>query len=112
MKINFKQAEIVAALKQYVSQQGINLEGKDVTIDFTAGRGQTGISADISIENAPAQAIAVAAIDKAKAPAMPAVKDGPAAPAAADKPADKPLDADAVPAQAAEGVKAGTSLFA
>lgn len=49
MNINLKQPEIIAALKLFVSQQGINLKGKDVAIKFTAGRGDTGLSADIII---------------------------------------------------------------
>ena len=52
MQINLKQSEIVEALKQYVSRQGINLAGKDVAIAFTAGRKESGISAEISIEDA------------------------------------------------------------
>lgn len=51
MIINLKQAEIVAALKLYINQQGINLAGKTVTIDFTAGRKESGLSAEINIED-------------------------------------------------------------
>lgn len=49
MQINLKQPEIKKALELYVSQQGIQLMGKDVTIKFTAGRGETGLTADILI---------------------------------------------------------------
>lgn len=52
MQINLKQAEIVLALRAYVVAQGINLTGKDVEISFTAGRRESGISADITIEDA------------------------------------------------------------
>lgn len=52
MQISLKQSEIEAALKQYIVQQGINLAGKDVEIAFTAGRKETGLSADINIEDA------------------------------------------------------------
>lgn len=52
MQIQLKQNEIVAALKQYISSQGINLAGKEVTISFTAGRKEAGITADLSIEEA------------------------------------------------------------
>jgi hypothetical protein len=52
MQINLKQAEIVQALRAYVVAQGINLTGKDVDISFTAGRRESGISADITIEDA------------------------------------------------------------
>ena len=52
MQISLKQSEIVAALKAYVVQQGFNLAGKTVSIDFTAGRKESGITADIDIEDA------------------------------------------------------------
>lgn len=52
MQIQLKQNEIVAALKQYIANQGINLAGKDVTISFTAGRKEAGITADLVIEDA------------------------------------------------------------
>ena len=51
MQIQLKQSEIIAALKQYIANQGIVIAGKTVDIRFTAGRGQTGLSADISIED-------------------------------------------------------------
>lgn len=52
MQINLKQVEIQAALKQYITAQGINLAGKEVEITFTAGRKEGGLTADISIEDA------------------------------------------------------------
>lgn len=52
MQIHLKQPEIITALKQYISQQGINLTGKHVSISFTAGRKDTGVSADLNIEDA------------------------------------------------------------
>lgn len=51
MLIQLKQSEIMAALKQYIVQQGINLSNKDVKITFTAGRKESGISADVDIED-------------------------------------------------------------
>lgn len=51
MQINLKQSEIEVALKNYIAHQGISLSGKDVSISFTAGRKEAGISADISIED-------------------------------------------------------------
>ena len=51
MQINLKQAEIIAALKQYIAGQGISLQGKSVEMAFTAGRGVAGISVEISIED-------------------------------------------------------------
>ena len=51
MNIQLKQYEIEAALKGYVTQQGINLAGKQVNIAFTAGRKESGISAELVIED-------------------------------------------------------------
>ena len=51
MNIQLKQNEIEAALKGYVTQQGINLAGKQVNIAFTAGRKESGISAELVIED-------------------------------------------------------------
>lgn len=51
MQIQLKQAEIVTALKQYISSQGINLQNKTVNISFTAGRRESGITADLEIED-------------------------------------------------------------
>lgn len=51
MLVQLKQQEIVAALTQYIASQGINLQAKQVDVAFTAGRGTTGISAVITIED-------------------------------------------------------------
>lgn len=51
MQIQLKQVEIVTALKQYITQQGIDLSAKHVVINFTAGRKESGITADLSIED-------------------------------------------------------------
>lgn len=50
MIINLKQNEIIIALKQYISQQGINLTNKEIQVSFTAGRKDSGISAELTIE--------------------------------------------------------------
>lgn len=52
MQIKLKQPEIVEALKQYITKQGINLSGKVVDVGFTAGRNDAGLSADIGIDDA------------------------------------------------------------
>ena len=52
MQVQLKQAEIIAALKQYISGQGISLKGKQVDMVFTAGRKESGISVEISIDDA------------------------------------------------------------
>lgn len=51
MIINLKQTEIELALRAYVVAQGISLHGKDLSISFTAGRRESGISAEISIDD-------------------------------------------------------------
>lgn len=51
MQINLRQPEIIEALKQYIGGQGINLHGKKVDVEFTAGRKNSGLSAEISIED-------------------------------------------------------------
>ena len=51
MQISLTQSEIVVALKNYISQQGINLYDKEVSITFTAGRKESGISAAMDIED-------------------------------------------------------------
>lgn len=51
MQIQLKQAEIVNALKQFITAQGINLAGKCVDISFTAGRKEAGLTADIFISD-------------------------------------------------------------
>lgn len=50
VQIQLKQAEITQAIKQYISKQGITLADKHVAITFTAGRKESGLMADIVIE--------------------------------------------------------------
>jgi len=96
MQIQLKQTEIIAALKQYISAQGINLAGKEVSISFTAGRKESGIIADLSIDDVaiPGFSDADAAVDAA-APALRVVATG-AVPGAAAQ----PEQAQAAPAEA------------
>ena len=124
MQIQLRQTEIVEALKQFVTKQGISLAGKKVDIAFTAGRKEAGISADISIKDAGAlpdlqaeeDAINAAAPAAAK-PALTVVASE--APKAEAKPADPPFvpdakapAADAAAAEEAPVQKTGTtSLF-
>lgn len=50
VQIQLKQAEITQAIKQYISKQGIALADKHVVITFTAGRKESGLSAEVVIE--------------------------------------------------------------
>ena len=70
MQIQLKQTEIIAALKQYISGQGISLAGKTVSISFTAGRKESGIIADLSIEEVAIPGFSDADADGAAAPAL------------------------------------------
>lgn len=69
MQIQLKQVEIVEALKQYIAKKGIDLTNKVVVIDFTSGRKDKGLSADLSIEDAEVvlDTIAAPAVDTPKA---------------------------------------------
>lgn len=51
MQIQLKQTEIVAALTGYLAQQGIAVAHKKIDISFTAGRKNTGLLAEVSIED-------------------------------------------------------------
>lgn len=51
MQIHFKQPEIEAALALYIGAKGIDLEGKQMTVAFTAGRKRSGLSAVINIDS-------------------------------------------------------------
>ncbi len=50
MRISLKQSEIEAAVQQYIIKQGISLVNKDVKIDFTAGRKEGGLTAEVDID--------------------------------------------------------------
>lgn len=52
MQIQLQQKEIEAALLGFITQQGIDLCGKQVDIMFTAGRKASGLSAELTIEDA------------------------------------------------------------
>lgn len=93
MQITLKQPEIEQALKQYVSQKGFNLDGKSVAVDFTAGRKEAGLTADISIEDLPQ--LPAMEDEAAKTPLTLVASNEPAATAApaevaADQPAETP----------------------
>lgn len=103
MQIQFKQAEIMVALKQYIIAQGINIAGKSVDIAFSATRGAAGIVADVTIEDAQIPGFSDAESDAAEAsatPAAPVLSVVPAPPAA--KAAESVTEAPAVQAPVAE----------
>lgn len=50
MLIQLKQSEIEEALAMYIEAQGISLVYKTVSVAFTAGRKDSGLTADVEIE--------------------------------------------------------------
>jgi len=63
MQISLKQSEIIAAIRGYIQDQGINLEGKTVDVAFTAGRKGAGLSADVDIYTATFVAVVTEPVD-------------------------------------------------
>ena len=55
MKITIDGHEIDEALVTYVASQGINIQGKEISVELTAGRGDSGNRASISIDNVSAE---------------------------------------------------------
>lgn len=49
MIIKLEEVEIHEALKEYVSNQGLDIRGKEVKITLTAGRKANGYSAEVDI---------------------------------------------------------------
>jgi FlaG/FlaF family flagellin (archaellin) len=58
VKINLNQDELETAVLNYIASEGIDLSDKAVTVDFTAGRGEKGISVDVEI-NEPAKTTSI-----------------------------------------------------
>lgn len=73
MNIIIKQKEIEAGIKLYLLQQGIQLNGKSTEISFTAGRKDSGLSAEIEINDAEGVASAVDTMIQQQAPVAPVV---------------------------------------
>lgn len=111
MNIILKQSEIVAAIKAHLISKGMDLSDKTVDVAFTAGRKETGLTADVSIEEADlpdlgeegAEAVPVVAPALSLVTATAPVAQEPAADA---EDASAPFDTDV----AAPAVKT-TSLF-
>ena len=58
MQISLRQHEIEKAVVDYIAEQGITIAHKEISVAFTAGRGATGLSAEINIEPLGSQFIA------------------------------------------------------
>lgn len=91
MQIIIKQIEIEVAVKNYIAGLGINLNGKDVEVSFTAGRGEVGLSASLDIVEAGSSAM--------PAPALTPVKNAQEAPTEAKvtTPTQKPVQVARTP---------------
>lgn len=73
MNIIIKQREIEAGIKLYLLQQGIQLNGKTTEISFTAGRKDSGMSAEIEINDAEGVTSMVDTMIQQQAPVAPVV---------------------------------------
>ena len=51
MKIQLTQTNIVEGIRMYLESRGIKLQGRDLQVLFTAGRKQSGLIADVDIED-------------------------------------------------------------
>lgn len=61
MKIQLEQSEVVLAVREYVANQGIKVEGKTFAVNFSMTRGEAGLLADLVIDEptvAPTKAVA------------------------------------------------------
>jgi len=107
MQIQFKQAEITAALKQYIVAQGINLNGKSVDIAFSATRGAAGIVADVTIEETEIPGFTDSVGDDTVKPVLAVVQPAVAKAAIATEAVAQPM----AEAQEATDAPKTTSLF-
>jgi hypothetical protein len=109
MQIQLKQSEIIAAIKQYVVNQGISLNGKTVDITFSATRGAAGIIADVSIEEVSIPGFSDSPAEDAAKPALTVVSSTEPGLKAASEEATAEVKQ---PAEATEAAPAkATSLF-
>lgn len=98
MKIQLEQSEIVNAVREYVANQGIKVEGKTFAVNFSMTRGEAGLLADLVIDEPAAAPTNVKATTKPRANTVGA---------AIDKQADKAsgtANVNKLPATASEAV--------
>lgn len=113
MKIQLEENEITLAVKAHLTEQGINLAGKTVTIEYRAGRGDNGTTAEVNIDSSPlpdffaADEAAAAAISTAAGKGTPAAKPATVLKAVANKVEQKPVEAK--PNGVFEGVEKGAT---
>ena len=73
MNVIIKQKEIEAGIKLYLLQQGIQLNGKTTEISFTAGRKDSGLSAEIEINDVDGAVSVVDTMIGQQAPVAPVI---------------------------------------
>jgi len=56
MRIHLDEGEINQAIKDFIEATGVPLSGKEITVHFTAGRGENGPKAQIEIVKTPVTA--------------------------------------------------------
>lgn len=108
MRITLNQSEIEQALRQFVSSQGIDIQGKQVEVNLTAGRGINGFSAELTIQSKDCVADGDEIYCEPEAPMDPVVVTEPTK--GTSTIGSLVADPETVPAPAAWDAKAG-SLF-
>lgn len=113
MIINLKQTEIELALRAYVVAQGISLHGKDLSISFTAGRRESGISAEISIDDVEIPGYTNTVAEEVEVTKAPVISMAPAAATVTPAEEAQPVPQEEVQEDAAPVVEAKptVSLF-
>lgn len=95
MRISLRQVEIEAALACYITEQGISLVGKTLAVEFTSGRKENGLTADIEINDGPV-VVPTGAIKENTAQALQAAAAAVVATVGAPMPAVETMEATVV----------------
>jgi len=111
MKIQLQQHEIERAVVQFLDKSGINTTSKSVGMTFTAGRGDRGLSVEVSIDEPGASTATIGTVStgdgqqtnaQRKAPTPPAPQQGAA-------PASSPAEPPAAETPSSEGQQSAAS---
>lgn len=92
MLIKLRQSEIEEGVKMYIASQGINLDGKDVEITFTASRGNDGITSDVDILPVKAAVVPNKPVARSSGEYVPPVKEEPATSPVSEEAKNLPFD--------------------
>lgn len=111
MKLTLNQEEIEVALKQYVGNNVSFKAGSDISIEFTAGRGANGLTAEIDIPYLGVSSIPAAAAQPAVTKRADKVKDAEPETPAAEGDADADVPAAEEAQDEAAPTTSGKSLF-